>query len=236
MNMRLSTKLAIGAVAAVLLASTATASASSGPLTWCHDKTSLAVLGDSGSTGAGVSHAENRWTNVVQGIFGTATVTNYSHDGAMVSDYLPGGRWTQTTGATADLVGRKPSLVMIELGANEYYNQVDPNVYATNLATLISNVRAASPTSTVVLVHSWLIGTTVAPHLYEWSSWEQVMTQAAISGGYGLVLWTQTMPPVVTDTAGLYYFFSPSDHVGHPNDAGNRVEAAQTAMLLACYN
>lgn len=163
MRRRVTAALATATAAAGLLSSVVVAvapSASAGSAgTWCTSgEANLAIFGASSETGYGTSGypanaqtyhpTRSGWVahlaDRLHAEWGT-TVENYSHNGALVSDYLPGGHWRGTETAVAELAKTKPSLVLVDLGGNEYWSQLDPATFETNLRALVGGIRAVRP-------------------------------------------------------------------------------------------
>lgn len=234
-----------------LIACTATASGTSN-LAWCTNHADMAVLGDSESTGystTGYTAAANNqyqdtrygWSSIIARNFhswyGTST-QNYSHGGAQVSDYLPGGTWPVTTGAVTDISVKKPGLVFIMLGTNDQAWGVTPDTFKANLEQLVRNIRAVDSPAAIFIIRppeADFNGTTGQHNpVYAWSQYDFVGTVQALNTGY--IDTDMTMPPIPTDLgsstpSGLY-----SPTTGHPNDAGDISIASLTlgAMFTIC--
>lgn len=232
------TALAVTAAAAGLYVVSGPSAQAQTPPPWCADKSQLAIIGASSETGyattgypAGAQTFQpttygwaTRFANSVKSQWQTTT-TNYSHNGAMASDYLPGGRWASTMAATADVAARKPSIVLVNLGGNEYWSQASPATFQTTLGTLVDNIRAASPNAVVVLgiypelkwVQSGDSGN--QPQKYSWAQYGTVVYNTAVAKGTALIDLRQYIPPATSTSLP-----SPSpwytDGI-HQNDAGN---------------
>ena len=218
--------------------------AAAAPLTgsaWCQDHASLAVLGDSGSTGLGTTGYASqddsyfrtaygwykRATDEAKSNYGTASA-NYAHNGAMAADFLPGGRWPLTTGALVQIEQTKPSLAIIELGGNEYLSAQGPDAFRTNLTELVTRIQTASPRTAVLLVAIWDIAAPGAA--LPWSQYVGAIRDTAIARGVAMVDLRQYIPRADLDRAGLY-----NPDRTHLNDAGNMVFAAAAwTWLLSC--
>lgn len=211
------------------------------PPPYCADKSNLAIVGASSETGYATtgypSGAQtfqptaygwaSRFANSVKSQWGT-TVTDYAHNGAMATDYLPGGRWASTTGAIADIAARKPSLVLINLAGNEYNIQKDPAQTQADLGALVDKIRAASPNALILMgiyaEYKW------APNAdngymtqkYTWAQYGSAVYNTAVAKGTPLLDLRQYIPPAASSQLP-----SPSpwytDNI-HLNDAGNLAE------------
>jgi lysophospholipase L1-like esterase len=206
---------------------------------WCTTHNNVAIIGTSADTGYGTTGYPTdaqtyqptpygwtfRFGQSLYGQWGT-TVQNYAHNGALASDYLPGGRWSSTTGATADITTHQPDLVIIDLGGNEFYSQVPPTTFATDLTTVVNNVKAAQPDATILMsIYAQLLWTPNPYASTENYTWDQYATQiynTAVNEGVALVDMRQYVPP-----AGIADLPNPSpwtsDNI-HLNDAGNLAE------------
>jgi acyl-CoA thioesterase-1 len=235
----LAAALALGAVAAVVVPSEAATPAAATGASWCTSQKDVAIIGTSAETGYGTTGYPtdaqtyeptawgwtNRFSQSLSGGWGTV-VQNYAHNGAMASDFLSGGRWPNTTGALADIATKAPNLVIIDLGANEFYTQLDPATFAANLKTVIDDVKSAAPGSSILLsIYAQLLW---APNQWastETNQWPVYATQiynTAVAEGVALVDMRQYIP-----NAGSANLPSPSpwytDNL-HLNDAGNLAE------------
>ncbi|MCP2168216.1 SGNH/GDSL hydrolase family protein [Goodfellowiella coeruleoviolacea] len=216
--------------------------AASGP-TWCTDKSRLVVLGDSAATGYGTTGypadvqtyvpTENGWVaKMARNLAGFGTeVTNLAHNGALVADYLPGGRWADTTSAVAQIQQLQPSMVIVELGGNDFYIDRDPEVFARQLRQLVDSIKAAAPSSSIFLVKIWEIGQRESPRaVHTWSEYGAKMHEVAVATGAGLSDLAQYLPSPNNDTAGLYL----PDRI-HLNNAGNLVvHGALYTWMISC--
>jgi len=215
--------------------------ANAAPVTgWCAHKDNMAIFGTSADTGYGTtgyqsatdtfSRTRYGWStkiaDEVKVAWGTAT-QNYAHNGAMATDYLPGGRWTDTTAALADVAQHQPDLILIDLGGNELNAQVDPAVFQTNLGTLIDQIRAARPTATLVLSIYAELKWTPNPwggqvQKYTWSQYASAIYQTAVGKGTAMVDLRQYIPPAASsDLPNPSPWLSDNIHL---NDAGNLAE------------
>lgn len=211
------------------------------PPPWCADKSQLAVIGASSETGyasSGYPSGAQTWVatpfgwatklaNSVKAQWQTTT-SNYAHNGAMVSDYLPGGRWDSTMAAFGDIATKKPSIVLINLGGNEFWSQASPATFQTNLNTMIDNVRAGDPNAVIVLgtyaqlLWQQSVDSGNKPQQYTWDQYAQVIYNTAVAKGTAMVDFRQYVPP-----AGSANLPNPSpwysDNI-HMNDAGSLIE------------
>ncbi|MPZ81246.1 MAG: hypothetical protein GEV28_12940 [Actinophytocola sp.] len=182
--------------------------------TWCTDRDSIVVLGDSLSTGHGASDPANAWVRRTQAALPDTDVTNLSADGALTSDFLPAGVGVQRRPAgnlVPTAVSRiqtiQPSLVIIEVGANEYGTDRDPvTTYRANLTNLTDRIQAASPDSTLLYMHTtgfdyrWA----TPPIDHAWTAYDAAMTTVATTESAPYLDLTEFLPWADTDTAGLY--------------------------------
>ncbi|GLY68725.1 SGNH/GDSL hydrolase family protein [Amycolatopsis taiwanensis] len=157
---------------------------------------------------------------------GKPAVQNYAHNGALATDYLPGGRWSDTTGATNDIAAKQPELVIIDLGGNEYISQVPPATFGANLKTVVDNVKAARPNVTILMsMYTELLWTPnpwASTKNYNWESYSAQIFNTAVQEGVALVDMRQHIP-----AAGSADLPNPSpwnSDNAHLNDAGNLAE------------
>jgi len=203
----------------LLLNPPSSAAQDSSDLTWCGDHSSLMVLGDSGSTGTGMPdyprntefYAEtvNGWASRVgrnaKAEWGTRT-TVIARNGARISDFLPGGRFPETVNAVNRVRELQPSMVIIELGGNDFSIDKDPNLFDQQYRQLVSNLKTASPRTTVLLTVIWEIGTREAPGgVNPWSGYTSRIDATARSTGSALIDLRQYIPKGGTpESAGFY--------------------------------
>ncbi|GDY32783.1 hypothetical protein GTS_44160 [Gandjariella thermophila] len=184
------------------------------------------IVGDSGATGYGVVDPHNGWVAKMRLAMPNTRINNYAHDGAMVSDFLPGGRWPDTTDAVRRIGVDQPSLVFIELGGNEYYIDRDPAQYKANLETLTQNIWQVSPRSTIVYETIWPFDPRQSTSMHSWDEYGAAMQQLAVEYSAGWIDLRQFFPPHYADDT--YTHLLNTDQI-HPTDAGNVVE--YTAVL-----
>ncbi|WP_192909635.1 SGNH/GDSL hydrolase family protein [Gandjariella thermophila] len=223
---------AVAALGGTALTSPASASSTAprSPLTWCRDKSSMAVIGDSGSTGYGVVDPKNAWVAALRRAKPHTRIVNYAHDGAMVSDFLPGGRWPQTTGAVRDIGRRQPSLVLIEIGGNDYYMDRDPARYQADLDRLTRAIWSVSPRSTLVYETIWPFDPRHSPTaVHSWDEYAAAMHRLVVKYHAGWIDLRQFFPPNYSADADTH-LLNP-DRI-HPTDAGNAVEFAAVLNIL----
>ncbi len=199
---------------------------------WCADQASIVVLGDSMSTGHGTSDPANAWVKRIDAAFPDTAVTNLSANGALTSDFLPAGVGVQrrTEGnlrptAVSQIQTIQPSLVIIEVGANEYGTDRHPvTTFRANLTDLTDRIQTASPNSTLLYVHSTGFDFRWAPLPidFDWSDYAAEMSSVAAAEAADYLDLTEFLPWASTDTAGLFVVdeFGPNTTV-HWNDAGH---------------
>lgn len=208
---------------------------------WCTSQHNVAIIGTSAETGYGTTGYPtgadtyqpttygwaNRFYRTLNAQWGTK-MQNYAHNGAMATDYLPGGRWTTTTGAFSDIAATQPELVIIDLGGNEFYSQVPPSTFAANLANVVNNVKTARPGATILLSTYaellWAPNPWASTENYPWSQYATQIYNTAVNQGVAMIDLRQYIP-----AAGSNNLPNPSpwnsDNI-HLNDTGNIAEFA----------
>jgi hypothetical protein len=204
---------------------------------WCTTQNNVAIIGTSADTGYGTTGYPsgsqtyqpttygwtNRFAQSLHAQWGT-TMENYAHNGSLAADYLPGGRWSTTTGAVADIAANQPELIIIDLGGNEFVSQVPPTTFAANLTTVLDNVKTARPGATILIsIYSqllWAANPSASTENYTWSQYATQIYNTAVNEGVALIDMRQYIPP-----AGSTNLPNPwnSDNI-HLNDAGNLAE------------
>ena len=236
-------RLATVVAAVLVLAGATSASAQTSQPTWCTGHANIGIVGTSAETGYGTTGYSSstdtyaptvygwvtRFSNSVHAQWGTAT-HDYAHNGAMASDYLPGGRWSGTTGATTDMATYSPDLVLVDLGGNEFWSQVDPATFQTNLTAVITNIKAARPGVTILMsIYARLhwapnqyTNPPNSPQKWTWDQYATVIYNTAVAQQTALIDMRQYVPdaeaspmtnPTVWNSDGI-----------HLNDAGNLAE------------
>lgn len=224
---------AVLVTAAAALYAASSRSAKAAPDTWCTDKSTMDILGDSASTGTGVIDPNNSWVTKLRSARPGTLVNNYAHDGAKASDFLPGGRWPVTSNALDAIAAGQPSLVLIELGGNEYFGDLDPASYQANLQRLSNAIHSVSPRSTLVYETIWQFDTRGSANpRHVWDEYAKAMLAVALMHGARWIDLRPFFPPHYDNdiNTGLLN----ADEI-HPTDAGNAVEfAAILTMLDRC--
>lgn len=240
--MKVSATIAAGVLTLGLVAGVgAVPSASATPhSTWCSAHNNVAIIGTSADTGyatSGYASPTDTWypttygwatrfANALHSEWGT-NVQNYAHNGAMASDFLPGGRWSDTVGAVADIQAHQPDLVIIDLGGNEYNIQKPPEQFQADLDTLVDNVRAARPGVDILLsIYAefiWKPNEWSPPtQSYTWADYGAVIYTTAVAKGTALVDMRQYVPSEYASQQPDPIPWS-SDGI-HLNEAGNLAE------------
>lgn len=244
MTRRQTWKRPLGAFLAGLLvtcgiAATQQASAADAPA-WCTDKSDVSIFGTSAETGYGTTGYVSATDTYARTTFGWATkfadnlnatwatqTHNYSHNGALASDYLPGGRWTSTTGAIANAGAYSPSIALVDLGGNDYYSQNSPTNFAANLAAVIDAIRAQRADTVILLsiypeIDRSSAVSTYGPTTHTWSEYASAIYNTAVSKGTALIDMRQYVPSATAAVQTNPSVWN-SDKI-HLNDAGNAAE------------
>lgn len=240
--MKVSTKIASAAIAVGLVVSGSVATSDAAPIqsTWCAAHNNVAIIGTSAETGyATVGYPATgstfsptqygwaaRFANSLHAQWGT-NVQNYAHNGSMAADFLPGGRWSDTTGAVADIQAHQPDLVIIDLGGNEYNIQKSPAQFQADLNTLVDNVRAARPGVDILMsIYAefvWQPNQWSPPtQSYTWAQYGSVIYGTAVAKGAALVDMRQYVPSEYSAVPPIPTPWS-ADGI-HLNEAGNLAE------------
>lgn len=207
--------------------------------TWCVNRSHLAVIGASSETGygtTGYTSTDDGYTPTRYGWvarvernasaeWGTVT-TNYAHNGSLITDYYPGGRWPDAVGAVDDIQQKQPGIVLMQLLVNEYVNNVDPATAEANLRDLISRVRTAVSGVDILLMTYPDIKWPDAPR--PWTDYAPINHRVATDMGCGLIDLRQYIDsPDTNGAAGVWH----SDGA-HLLDAGQAAESAAVWSLL----
>ena len=193
----------------------AAAAETSALTTWATDRANgtatVVVLGDSISA---VPSPYCTWPNCwPQRVSFEWPVTNLSRSGAMPQDLLPGADCVVRTcwytdwgaGVMAQLPGLNPSVVIVALGAVNYgYIGQHPLDYLAAMRALSERIRALTPRSTILLVHT---NGFRASHGLTWI-WidygSGLDTYAATQPNMGYYDGARDLPWADTDTSGAY--------------------------------
>jgi lysophospholipase L1-like esterase len=115
---------------------------------------SVAIIGDSLSTGYGCGHPYETYAWRLEWYI-PGPVTRLARVGASVYDYLPGGRFPELYGTMDRLRELQPGLVIIALGANDYgYFSRTVESYMDGMRQLTNRVREATPSSRILFIHT----------------------------------------------------------------------------------
>jgi hypothetical protein len=211
-------------VFAVVAVAPIQAAAGAEPTTWTVDRlagtATLVVLGDSISA---VPSPYCGWPNCwPQRVAFEWPTTNLSRSGAQPGDLLPGGWcyrecWSDWGEQVIAQIGQlQPSAVALAIGAVPYgWIGQAPVDYLTNMRAVADRIRAVSPRSTILLVHTPGFR---ASHGLTWI-WVDYGTgldaYAATQPNMGYYDAARDLPWADSDTAGM---FAPD--ATHPNNAG----------------
>jgi lysophospholipase L1-like esterase len=223
----------------VLIATPASAQTTTTQIGWCDDQSRVALLGTSADTGYATTGYSSPDDTFARTRYGWATkladnlaaswqtvTDNYAHNGAMASDYLPGGRWSTTTTALGKIAATAPPLVLIDLGGNDYWAQRDPAVFKSQLGQIIDQIRAARPDVTILLSIypelRWQPNEYGSTKRYAWTAYTAAIFDTAVTKGTALLDLRQTIP-AATDPVPTNPDVWTSDRI-HLNDAGNLAE------------
>lgn len=131
-------------------------------MAYCAGMGRVAILGQSLCTGYGSSGypedglgyepTETGWWAQFERAYTDTTWVNYAHNGAMVSDFLPGGRWETSVNAVDELAAARPNRLLLVLGGNEFFQGIDPwGAYWRNLNTLVGKIRDSFSTKLTIV-------------------------------------------------------------------------------------
>jgi len=204
--------------------------------TWAADRdagtATITVVGDSISAGSPFCAWPNCWTTRVGWEWPT---TNLARHGAQPGDLVPGGWcdrpcWYTEWGAAvmAEVAQRQPSAVIVALGAVSYgYIGQHPLDFAAAMRALVDDIRAVSPRSTIVLVHT---PGYVASHgqYWIWVDYGRALdaiVQETPNSAY--IDEARDLPWANTDTSGAFT----ADHV-HPGQSGHVMMAVAIIVRL----
>jgi acyl-CoA thioesterase-1 len=209
--------------------------------TWCEDQSAAMILGDSHSTGYGLSDysgggsyapTEAGWTSTLtrraSDEWGTIT-TVLAHNGATAADFRPGGRWAETAGAIGTVHDVQPALVIVALGASEFASDLPPTDFDEHYRALVEGLQQASPRTTVLLLVPPEPGARLVPDpVYPWEAYTAVIETVTADRGVELLDLGEYLPAGGTPEAeGLYLPDST-----HLTEAGHRVVHAAVWTLL----
>lgn len=247
-------KKAIAAVALLLgtlfVSTAAAVPASAMAAPWCDGgRDAVAVLSHSGSTGYGTTgypdgavghHATWAvWPSRIQRDYPDTEFLVRAYNGAEVTDFGSNGRWSGSRTAVTAIDQLDPNMVIVFLGGNEFMTQRHPAVFAVELMNLMTRVKAAVPTASLLMVSEWDF-----PNIHEanptWSleEYRQVVRSVSLSFSANYVDLSESMPPTWEDAnpGGLYLDdeYAPGVSV-HPNNSGHiRIYWAVRDRLQNC--
>ncbi|MDQ0376481.1 SGNH/GDSL hydrolase family protein [Amycolatopsis thermophila] len=213
-------------------------------MAYCGGLARVAVLGHSLCTGYGSTGypgtaddyqpTEHGWVAQLARAYTDTVWDNYSHNGAMVSDFFPGGRWPEAVGAIEDIAANRPNRVYILLGGNEYFQGIDPwRAYWCNLRSLISQLREKVSTR-IYVVTEYDFPPELGQGFDQIEYRKAAALTAAANGCFHLDL-SCSMPPTSDNSAGYYIpdEYAPGQSV-HLTDAGHDRMAELVAETLPC--
>lgn len=194
------------------------------------------ILGNSVAAGYGVTESK-RWANqLARQLPGpNSAVWQGAVSGSLVGDYLPGGKYHFHTAFTKNA---KPSLLVVNFRINDQWMSIEhanegytPTTFKARYQALLDEIRAASPTTTIMIaVSPWVLDTRIDAG--RWSQWDYINILWDLRVQYGAI-WVDLMrfmPRDTEDTAGLML----GDR-SHPSEAGQSVIAAHFYERIAAY-
>ncbi|TLW92369.1 SGNH/GDSL hydrolase family protein [Saccharomonospora piscinae] len=224
---------ATAALTATSIAAIPPATAQDMPTGWCADRADLTVLGPSSETGYGTTGYDSpdgtysptphawvaQFARAADATWNTTTDV-HARNGAMIWDFLPGGRWPSTVAALDAIRDTQPDLVLVGgVFANEYLNNWDLAHAERNLRRLVTELRTARPGVDLVF--------TIYPDIdwpesrRPWADWAEVIQRVATDTGTRVIDLRPLIDTPYNDTEGHW-----SDDHAHLNDHG-QTEVAQ---------
>lgn len=194
------------------------------------------VLGDSIGAGTpGASNNNRRWQTRLSGQIPGSAVWNGAVPGSIVRDYLPGGRYRFHSEFTMNV---KPSLVILVFRVNDQWQSTadpagySPAVFKAQMLQLVNEIRAASPSTTVMIsIAPWILDTRIDSGTY--GQWDYIVAlwDVYIATGAIWMDWMRFMPKQgePNDQGLLIYDLT------HPSDTGQAVIAAHTYEAISSY-
>jgi acyl-CoA thioesterase I len=195
------------------------------------------VLGDSIAAGYGVAEPK-RWANqFARQLPGpNSAVWQGAVSGSLVGDYLPGGPYyfhVQFAKAV------KPTLLLVNWRVNDQWMSVEhaadghtPAAFKARYRAVLDEIRAASPTTTIMIaVSPWILDTRIDAATY--NQWDYINVLWELKVEYDAIWldWMRFMPHFgESDTAGLLLYDR-----GHPSESGQSVLAAHPYERIASY-
>lgn len=215
-------------------------------MTYCSGMGRVAIIGQSLCTGYGsTGYPEDAvdyqptasgWWAQFEAAHTDTTWYNYAHNGAMASDFLPGGRWDVAVGAVDDIDEINPNLVILILGGNEFFQGIDPwGRYWQNLTEVVEGTRAGTG-ARLAVVSEYDFPAELSEGEFPQQEYRKAAAQVAAlyNATYTNLAWH--MPPTSEDTDGLYIpdEYGPGLSV-HLTDAGHaRMVEVMTETILPC--
>lgn len=214
-------------------------------MAYCGGMGGIAVIGQSlctgyGSTGYPVDAVDYQptargWWAQFEAAHTDTTWYNFAHNGAMVSDFMPGGRWDAAVGAVEEIRATKVNRTIIVLGGNEFFQGIDPRVYRCNLTGLVQRLRGAAA-GRIHIVSEYEFPAELAGGTYTQDEYRQTAALVAAVHGATFLDLSCHMPPTSENEDGYYIpdEYGPGQSV-HLTDAGhNKMAEVIGAAVLPC--
>lgn len=193
-------------------------------LTWQTNRAHLAMIGDSRQTDYGCFHPYDCYPWRLEWTWPSTTIHRLGRSGAATTDFAPNGRWPETRNAIPTIGQLQPGCVIIALGTIDYgYYSKPPAQFLADYTALVGRVRAASPNSTLLLVHTMGFRQHTAA---DWEQYGRNIESVARSVGNACSLDLASMLPWYDGVQPNRWYY---DNDAHPNCA------THMAMFMAIH-
>lgn len=215
-------------------------------MAYCAGMGKVAIIGQSLCTGYGSTGypdgavdyqpTERGWWAQFEAAHTDTEWRNYAHNGAMASDFRPGGRWPAAVGAVDDITAWKPNIVVIMLGGNEFFQGINPQgAYWQNLDHIVGRLHTSSGARLYVM-SEYDFPPELAEGDHPQSAYREVAALVAANHNATYVNLAWHMPPTSDNSDGYYLpdEYGPGLSV-HLTDAGHdRLAQVVGDTILPC--
>lgn len=193
-------------------------------------------MGDSIAAGYNVTESRRWYNQLWDQLPPGSAVWNGAVSGSFVGDYLPGGAYYYHTQFTKAV---QPTLLVMNWRVNDQWMSIGhsaegytPAVFKQRYRQLLTEVRAATPTTTLAIaVSPWLLDTRIDQGQYKQQDYVNALWDLKLEFDTVWIDWTRFFAKAgQSNSAGLLSY-----DLTHPSEAGQSVMAAQVWEWLRGY-
>ena len=190
----------------------------------CTTPSEIAILGASSEASKRKSAWVKRFKRYAKEHWGANTEV-HAWAGIRVGEFLEQGKVGNPEEVIASLKKQKPELVIMHLGANDYYSNRSPATVERDLRSLTRRATNGSSDVSLLYIIHWDVVKKAHKHPWSWSEYADRIEDVAVDYGAKVVDAREFIDPYPESTAGVW-----SKDQMHVNGAGH------SALFAAVWN